>query len=341
MRPRLSFSFKKVYTAALSCEGQHLTLRKKKAAASSDLLQQSLLQIAMADLAGVITGGVALAALFTTCIDCFEYVQLGRDYGKNYQRSQLQLATVQVRLSRWGESVRIMDDRSLQKFEVPLASPGEAVLVQGILGEIIVVFEDMERVSRRMDSQQGSRQSKPVSPAIVDDKSLVSLAERMRSLAIQRQKNTSLSQKVKWALHGEKHLQRLLDDVQGFVQSLEDLFPAARSTQQQICAQDLATLTAGTREKPTLDILKNISTEVDPTLCQVAAERLATMPGHKYYNMRTSDRARMQNGNEFPAEYRGTIVSSHTFSGAVADGDSMVLNGDRVIGAGGQSFLSR
>ena len=84
----------------------------------------------MADLAGVVIGGVALASLFTTCVDCFEYIQLGRDFGKNYQRSQLQLTTVQLRLLRWGQSVRIEDGSSSQQFELPVASADEAALVQ-------------------------------------------------------------------------------------------------------------------------------------------------------------------------------------------------------------------
>ena len=135
----------------------------------------------MADLAGVVIGGVALTSLFTTCVDCFEYVQLGRDFGKNYQRSQLQLTAVQLRLSRWGESVRIMDDPSSQRFEVTLATPEEAVLVQGILGEIMVVFEDMEMISRRMTSQHRSQPNKAISSAIEDDKSLRFLADRYQA----------------------------------------------------------------------------------------------------------------------------------------------------------------
>jgi len=40
------------------------------------------------------------------------------------------------------------------------------------------------------------------------------------------------------------------------------------------------------------------------------------MPGHRYQNMRTSDRAMIQHGNELPAEYRGSVLISHNFSGA-------------------------
>ncbi len=41
------------------------------------------------ELAGVIDGGVTLASLFTSCVGCFEYVQLGRNFGKDYQQSLL------------------------------------------------------------------------------------------------------------------------------------------------------------------------------------------------------------------------------------------------------------
>ena len=57
--------------------------------------------------------------------------------------------------------------------------------------------------------------------------------------------------------------------------------------------------------------------------------------------MRTTDRAMVQNGDELPANYRGTILGSHTFSDGLAKGDSRMLDRDRVVESGSQGSFSR
>ncbi|KAH6703050.1 prion-inhibition and propagation-domain-containing protein, partial [Leptodontidium sp. MPI-SDFR-AT-0119] len=47
------------------------------------------------------------------CVDCFEYVQFGRHFGRDFETSQLALDCATLRLTRWGESVNIYDDPKL------------------------------------------------------------------------------------------------------------------------------------------------------------------------------------------------------------------------------------
>src|ERR1700730_12325786 len=99
----------------------------------------------MAEAVGLTVGGVGLATLFTTCIDCFEYVQLGRKFGTNYQRCLLKLDIVKLRLSRWADAV----NESQQQYNVAISSASEAPKVREILGEIIELFVDAEKVSAK------------------------------------------------------------------------------------------------------------------------------------------------------------------------------------------------
>ena len=128
--------------------------------------------------------------------------------------------------------------------------------------------------------------------------------------------------------------------MQGFVQSLKILFPAARSAQQQSYAEDVTSLASGPLGQSTLELLREISTGIDPTLCQVAADTLATMPGHRYHNNRAEDEAIIQNGNEYRSDYRGTFSGSHTFNDGLVKGKARMLNGDRVLGPGTKSLFS-
>jgi hypothetical protein len=62
---------------------------------------------------GIISGAIGIASAFTAYVDCFEYVQFGRHFGRDFQTSQLALNCARLRLTRWGESVKIYDDLKL------------------------------------------------------------------------------------------------------------------------------------------------------------------------------------------------------------------------------------
>ena len=59
----------------------------------------------MAEPFGIVAGAVGIAAAFTACVDCFEYIQLGRHFGRDYQTDLLSLNCARLRLTRWGQAV--------------------------------------------------------------------------------------------------------------------------------------------------------------------------------------------------------------------------------------------
>ncbi|KAH8585809.1 prion-inhibition and propagation-domain-containing protein [Bisporella sp. PMI_857] len=54
-----------------------------------------------------------IASVFIACVDCFEYVQFGPHFGRDFETSKLALNCARLRLTRWGESVNIYDDPKL------------------------------------------------------------------------------------------------------------------------------------------------------------------------------------------------------------------------------------
>jgi hypothetical protein len=64
----------------------------------------------MAEVFGVIASALSVAALFNNCVDCFEFIQLGRRFGSDYERCQLRLDIAKTRLGRWGEAVKVNED---------------------------------------------------------------------------------------------------------------------------------------------------------------------------------------------------------------------------------------
>ena len=61
----------------------------------------------MAEAAGLVMGSIAMAALFTTCIDLFDRFELGRTYSYDYQLACTKMCLLKARLSSWGISLNL------------------------------------------------------------------------------------------------------------------------------------------------------------------------------------------------------------------------------------------
>jgi Prion-inhibition and propagation len=57
--------------------------------------------------ASLTVGVVGLAGLFSACMECFDYLQLGQAFGEDYGKCLLRLDAAKLRFSRWGEAMGI------------------------------------------------------------------------------------------------------------------------------------------------------------------------------------------------------------------------------------------
>ena len=290
----------------------------------------------MAEAAGLVVGGVALASLFSTCVDCFEYVQLGFNFGKPYQKCLLKLNVVQLRLSRWGESVQLtgQGDQSSSP-RISTASEADLQSVKSLLGEIVVQFQNAETVSQRYITKAKCDESTAIAGAASnpEDTNLEALGSQMRNLAIRRQKQSSIKQKFKWAVYEEKHFNRLIEDLTGLVNDLVELFPAAKPTQEHLCALEVSEI-AEAQNVQTLNVLEDVSADVDNVLSSQVAERVLDQRGHSFKNFTATDQAKMAIGDEIHGDMQ---VSGywHTYDGISASGHAKVRSGNQY---GGKSF---
>jgi hypothetical protein len=53
-------------------------------------LRSTRFLLKMAKPFGIIAGAVGIAAAFTACVDCFNYIQLGRRFGRYYLRGNME-----------------------------------------------------------------------------------------------------------------------------------------------------------------------------------------------------------------------------------------------------------
>jgi hypothetical protein len=100
----------------------------------------------MAEPFGIVAGTIGIASAFTACVDCFEYVQFSRHFGRDFQTSQLALNSARLRLTRWGESVNIYDNPKLGRQDTTAT---EIQLAKDSLLQILVLFADTESISKK------------------------------------------------------------------------------------------------------------------------------------------------------------------------------------------------
>lgn len=218
----------------------------------------------MTDPASITVGVLALAGLFNNAVDDFDYIQLARNFGKDSQTAVLRLDCARLRLSRWGQAMGLDSLEKLKTLPTSFASEDDVERAKALLGHILYLFQDAQHRSKTAGaSSDGDDQEAAVG---IDS---LPLHLRMRSLAIRRQNKSSIKQKVKWALHGEKALRRLLEDITEQVNDLIELFPAARAEQQQLVAGEVQEINSDAGSQRELQRLREAAAEEDPLLADL------------------------------------------------------------------------
>lgn len=194
---------------------------------------------------GLAVGIAGLAGVFMACVDCFEYVQLGREFGKDYEKCLLRLDTARLRLSRWGAAVGL---GSGPHTKPPISASDEAVtLSQSLLEQILETFKDAERISERFRKHKSMQNPQSEELLVCNTASSVDsdyrrLHRTMRELALERQKGTSTRKKITWALYEKKKFEGMIGDVVTFTDDLVALFPATQENQRALCVAEVSTI---------------------------------------------------------------------------------------------------
>lgn len=89
------------------------------------------------DPVGLTIGVVGLVGTFTACVDCFDYVHIGRRLGRDYETLVIKLDLIRLRFTRWGEAAG-------------LGQLDEAVASSQIKQRLVIRDEDVETIRRTL-----------------------------------------------------------------------------------------------------------------------------------------------------------------------------------------------
>ncbi|KAL8784980.1 MAG: hypothetical protein Q9213_003641 [Squamulea squamosa] len=179
------------------------------------------------EVVGLSIGAVALVPLFTTCVECFEYIDLARSCGRDLELLTTKFAIEKARLLIWAESMGITSSNTAQgtKTESPHVRP----IIEQILNCIRMLFED----TTTLNSRYGLKLTRHDKSSLVTDGStaptnalglplrLKASYVRFKSRIEQNHKQTSIANKSRWAIHDRQKFASLIDDIHQFIDGLE------------------------------------------------------------------------------------------------------------------------
>jgi hypothetical protein len=288
----------------------------------------------MAEPIGLTIGGLSLTALFSTCVECMEYIHLGQNYGKDYELSLTKMILLKVRLNAWGESLRVMEERQ-ELSSLRDRWLQEREMVGRCLVGIKSIFDDSSTLEKRYGldrnvangHQQGSELQRRESAA------LQQIEERFRFVAIGRQTDASLWKKTTWAIRDKKKFDSLISDLAFYVGGLENL--SDRLNLLDLRRQILRGRIQQVTDRESMALLEDASSQSEGISRPIPGEDSDTpsserTQGHVYLGTIIKDRARVLNGN---AGIQGPGLSSHRYEGTQALDDASVVQGDMSEGA--------
>ncbi len=268
----------------------------------------------------------SVSTLFDHTLDCFDYIQLGRNCGRDVQTNLLKLDDARLRLSRWGESVGIKRDGG----EVAKSATSRQ-RVDRRLKHLIGLFKTAERISNQFKQDAAPEDSSLLLFDAETDftPSMATLHHTMRDLSIERRSpsRAGLQRSLKWAIYEENHFNQLIKDIIDVVDGLVELFPAALDEQRRLCELEAAVGRYRTGGNESLRRLKSIVAGQDPHLEAAIAKAIEGRNGHSYENVRGSDQARMMLGD---SDFNGAQASgnSHTYTNVVGSGNAVMHLGN-------------
>jgi hypothetical protein len=227
---------------------------------------------------GTAAGVLGIAGLFNNCVQCFEYIQLGRHFGQDYERCQLKLDTAKARLSRWGQAIDINHD---PRFATDSPQDQNAVLIKSILEQVDLEFLSIQKASKRY-----ALLAKPEELEVCRVEDMGSTSRRLHNhlsaMVKKRQKGTSVVKKAAWALYDAKKFENTVQQITGFVDDLEKLLQQLPNKEEQVCRQLAELEIEEIEDEPSLKVLADVTEDTDKILSEVIRDRLEVSEARNY-----------------------------------------------------------
>lgn len=278
----------------------------------------------MAEAVGLAIGTIGLAGIFTTCIECIDYISLGRNHGRDYEISMTKLVLLKARLSAWGESLLVT-----RKGQENAALRDRWLQEQDTVGKCLVGINSIFEDSKRLESKYGLKpfsadQNSSSIPKEQKSKAFQQIEDKFKSRIQLRQKDVSVSRQIRWAIRDNKKFDSMVANLAFLIGGLEDLSDRLQvlRLQQRLLEAEVQAIT----DTDTISMLEDASTQIQALSSSQSPRKEDSgrdTYGHTYVGTIIKDRAKVLNGN-----LGLQSKSSHSYHGTQASSDAHVVQGD-------------
>jgi hypothetical protein len=220
----------------------------------------------------VIGAASGLAGLFTTTITWFDYIYVARKAAPRLQSLIVKLGNAQLRLTRWGQAVGLTgsdveDEESLKNsgsFQLDEEQENQALRIFQILATL---FEESKKICHK--ERKGKSEDDPevkaneIEPFGQNDFKWSTmhryLHETMQKIVHERRNKMSAPRLLKFAIYDEKHLEKLVKDINDHTDALYQIYAPSASDEEEAGADEMDKL---------LKIMKELrsASERDPVI---------------------------------------------------------------------------
>jgi len=191
-------------------------------------------------------GVVALASLFSTCIECFNYFNAGRRLEEDLEILLVKLDVEKARLLIWGNGVGILKAEDEGR-AVELGDPSKTPLIERCLERIKSLLSDTKDLQGTYGVQASteSRALAAKSSAIVSVNSMNLFETSYRRFWVRFARNQTRSgvlTRTKWAIHDKPKFEGLVIHLREIIDGLNQVLPIPRETQDQIMHDDIGSI---------------------------------------------------------------------------------------------------
>jgi hypothetical protein len=176
----------------------------------------------MAEPAGLFLGTIALASLFSTCLELAEYFELSRSFVYDYRLACLKLALLKFRLGAWGDSLRVRD-AGHEREELRMHWCEEQEVIGCSLSGIKEIFGNAEALADKY--RLLPRESRSLDPSfLLPSKSKAICGNStIPAQSFKKSRFFALRRTTTWAIRDKQKFDGLLLDLDFFIGSLEQV----------------------------------------------------------------------------------------------------------------------
>lgn len=262
---------------------------------------------------------LSVAALFNNCIDHFQFLQLNSSFRSEYDQYHLKIDLIKLRLSRWGQAVRINQDivfSNIYHEDEDQHQPMQQM--RAILQEIEQVFRiipaaisNYTTLEESMDSYQGCTHR--------DMSEITQLLHGLfADIARDRLDETELSVKEEWTIYDEESYYSFTELIIDYIEDLETLIPLEDEL-CQLAESEVECL----NEEGSLTALCDISIGTDDLLSRVVARKFQRIEAQKdtvgLENGLGAQRRDTNDWNRAAFAHNATIVNSAEDESEIGD----------------------